>query len=135
MEPFDVLDTYAHLPDGPAVTLVPVSPDFWQTIDRRTDLHGGRLMTATRFEEAGAWDHWERHPAGDELVILLSGSMDLVLASADGERRVTLRPRQAFLVPRGTWHRGIARVPSEALFLTRGEGTDHRPVTEEERHA
>jgi len=25
------------------------------------------------------WDHWEMHPAGDELIVLLSGSIDFRL--------------------------------------------------------
>ncbi len=125
---FDPLRTYVHLPDGPDATLVPVTDDFWQTMDRRTELHEGRLLTATRFQTAADWPHWERHPAGDEIVCLLSGAMDLVLQEAGGERVVELRERAACVVPRGIWHRGIVRAPSCALFLTRGKGTEHRPL-------
>ena len=130
---FDPLRTYVHLPDGPEATLVPVTDDFWQTMHKRTELHEGRLLTATRFQSAADWDHWERHPAGDEVVYLISGAMDFVLQEDDGERVVPLRAGAACVVPRGLWHRGIVREPSCALFLTRGKGTEHRPRAEGER--
>ncbi|MGH7894846.1 MAG: cupin domain-containing protein [Candidatus Binatia bacterium] len=124
---FDIMGTYVHLADGPAAVPVPVEPDFWQTIDRRADLHEGRLVTAYHFE-TGKWDHWEMHPAGDEIVCLLSGAIDLVLQEDDGERTIELRGRAAFIIPRGAWHSGIAHAPSDAIFITRGAGTQHRPA-------
>jgi hypothetical protein len=127
---FDPLATFVHLADGPKATLVPVGDDFWQTLGDRTELHEGRLVTATRFRTQGDWAHWERHPDGDEVVCLLSGAMDLVL-DEDGRRRVVaLRGRSACVVPRGVWHLGLVREPSEALFVTRGKGTEHRPVAD-----
>ena len=47
------------------------------------------------------------HPAGEEVVYLLSGAIDLVLDGADGERIVPLRDGEAYIVPRGTWHRAV----------------------------
>src|SRR6185295_7186196 len=130
---FDPFGTFVHLPDGPEARPVPVTADFWQTIDRRTDLHAGRMVTANRFASAADWPHWERHPAGDEIVCLLSGELDLVIEQDGRERVVELRGRSACIVPRGTWHRGVVRGPSEALFITRGEGTEHRPYAAEDR--
>ncbi|HXJ33098.1 MAG TPA: cupin domain-containing protein [Candidatus Eisenbacteria bacterium] len=124
---FDIVDTYVHLADGPEAVPVPVGPDFWATIDRRSDLHRGRLVTAYRFEP-GKWNHWEMHPAGDEIVCQFSGAMDLVLEMGRDERTVELRGRSAFIIPRGVWHSAIVHAPSEALFITRGEGTEHRPA-------
>jgi mannose-6-phosphate isomerase-like protein (cupin superfamily) len=74
------------------------------------------------------WPHWEMHPAGDEIVYQLSGAMDLVLDETSGERVVSLQPHRGCIVPRGVWHRGLLRAPGEALFITRGKGTKHRPV-------
>jgi hypothetical protein len=56
----------------------------------------------------------------------------MVLAEEHGERVVELRGRRACLVPRGVWHRGIVRAPSDAVFVTRGKGTEHRPIEEGE---
>ena len=132
MTAFDPVTTYVHLADGAATTLVPVGDDFWQTIHTRPELHEGRLLTAYNFPP-GAWAHWERHPAGDEIVLLLSGALDLVF-DEDGRRRVVeLRGRAACVIPRGVWHVGVARAASEALFLTRGQGTEHRPLAPGDR--
>jgi len=127
---FDPVRTYVHLTDdGEGATPIPVTDDFWQTIETRSRLHEGRLLTAYHFQ-AGRWDHWERHPAGDEVVCLLAGAMDLVLEAGDGDERVVeLRGRSACIVPRGAWHRGIVRAPSDALFVTPGKGTQHRPLS------
>ncbi len=126
MTAFDPIQTYVHLSDGPDARLVEVGPAFWQKLETRRDLQGGRLVSAYRFTED--WTSWERHPAGDELVFQLSGAMDFVLDDARGERTVALRGRAAVVVPRGVWHTARVLAPSEALFVTRGEGTEHRPL-------
>jgi mannose-6-phosphate isomerase-like protein (cupin superfamily) len=122
---FDLGSTYVHLHDGPDALPIPVGPDFWQRIDERRDLDAGRLVMVNR--QTADWPHWEMHPAGDEIVCLLSGALDLVLEEPGGERAVALRPGQAVIVPRGVWHRGVVRQPGDALFITRGAGTQHRP--------
>jgi hypothetical protein len=123
MTAFDPLATFVHLPDGPTAALLEVTPDFWEKLDARRDLHAGRLVSAYRFTED--WTSWERHPAGDELVFQLSGAMDLVIEAPRGERR-------GLVGPGGAWHTARVLAPSEALFVTRGEGTEHRPVRPEE---
>ena len=123
---FDLAKVYVQLEDGPAAHPVPVSDDFWETIDRRTELHGGRLMLVVH--NAADWTTWEMHPAGEEIVYLLSGALDLVLEEADGPRMVALQPGRACIVPRGTWHRAIVRAPGDTLHITRGAGTEHRPI-------
>jgi hypothetical protein len=124
---FDLERTYVHLSDGPAAKRVEVTPDFWQTIDSNAELRGGRLVTASRF--AADWPHWEMHPAGEELVVLTSGSVDLVLEdSAGAHTTLPLRERGAVLIPRGTWHWARVHAPSEMWFVTYGEGTRHRAV-------
>jgi mannose-6-phosphate isomerase-like protein (cupin superfamily) len=121
---FDLETNYLVLADGPAAKRIEVGPDFWQTIDLRTDL-AGRLVGIFRY--GADWDSWEMHPDGDEIVILLSGAIDLVLEEMGGERIVELRDRAAVIVPRGVWHTANAIAPSEALHITRGAGTTHRP--------
>jgi mannose-6-phosphate isomerase-like protein (cupin superfamily) len=121
---FDLETNYLILADGPAAKRIEVGPDFWQTIDARDDL-AGRLVGVFRYE--GNWNTWEIHPDGDEIVVLLSGAVDLVLDEAAGERTVELRDRAATVVPRGIWHTANVLAPSEALHITRGAGTAHRP--------
>jgi mannose-6-phosphate isomerase-like protein (cupin superfamily) len=123
---FDFRTTYVHLEDGPVAAPLEVTEDFWTRIDSRSVLSEGRLVAAFHFTED--WDSWEMHPAGDEIVYLLSGAIDLVLDHGNGARIVELRNRAASIIPRGAWHRAIVKQPSDALFITRGAGTTHRPV-------
>lgn len=87
----------------------------------------GRLVSWSRF--TGPWESWEMHPAGDEVVLCLAGQMTLHQEHADGSRdTVTLRPGEYAINPPGTWH--TADIPggeATALFITAGEGTEHRP--------
>jgi hypothetical protein len=122
----DLAATYLHLEDGPAATPHEGGGAFWRNIDRRTELQEGRLVCV--FAMSGDWPHYEMHPIGDEVVYLLSGAMALVLEMPEGKRVVELQPGRACVVPRGVWHRGLVRAPGEALFITRGKGTQHRPV-------
>ena len=124
-EVIDLLDTYLHLDDGPDAVRLPVGDDFWEKLPRRDDLGPGRLVATFRFAED--WTRWEMHPEGDEVVVLLSGAMDLVLEEPSGERVVPLRAGTTCIVPKGVWHTATVHEPSEALHITRGAGTRHRP--------
>lgn len=75
-------------------------------------------------------DHWERHPHGHEVLIALSGEMDLYLRDhQDGKEPVaTLTPGRSFIVPPGTWHRLTLRQPGELMALTPRPGTSLEPV-------
>ena len=121
---FDLATSYLVLADGPEAKRIEVGPDFWETIDERTDL-AGRLVAIFPYD--ADWTSWEVHPDGDEIVVLLSGAVDLVLDLPSGHRIVELRDRGAAVVPRGVWHTANVLAPSEALHITRGEGTTHRP--------
>jgi hypothetical protein len=70
----------------------------------------------------------EMHPDGDELLYLVSGSVDVVLEEDGREERVELEPGQAFVVPRGLRHRVTLREPSQILYLTPGPGGQYRPL-------
>lgn len=123
--PLDLAQVYLHLEDGPRALRLPVGDDFWETLPGRTDLGDGRMVGLFRFESD--WDSWEVHPAGDEVVVLLSGAVDLVLDEPGGERVVALRERGTCVVPQGVWHTANVLAPSEALHITRGAGTRNRP--------
>ena len=125
---FDLISTYVHLQDGVAAVPVEVGEDFWATIDKRTELYSGRLVTLFHIQSTDEWVHWEMHPAGDEVVYLLSGAIDIILQEESSERIIELRSRAASLIPRGVWHRAIVHTPSDLLFITRGAGTQHRLI-------
>jgi hypothetical protein len=62
------------------------------------------------------------------VVLLLSGAADMHL-ERDGETQVVhlARPGAFLLIPRGTWHTASVREAAVMLFITPGEGTQHRP--------
>ena len=110
-------------PDNRLV-LKPVTDDFFQTLDRDfPDFHDHLLVSTFSFDET--WPTWEIHPEGDELVLLLAGDTDLVLAGEDGSETIVRAstPGDYVVVPKATWHQARPHAPTTMLFLTPGEGT------------
>lgn len=86
----------------------------------------GRLVSQYTFAES--WTSWEMHPAGDEAVICTAGAMVLVQEFADGRiARTPLAAGQYAINPRGVWHTADVAGHATAIFITAGEGTQHRP--------
>lgn len=123
---FSLNATYVHLRPDDSALAMKGGDEFWAGIEDRRDLQQGRLMGASR--QAADWDHWERHPAGEEILTLLSGEVEIVLQLEAGEERAVLTAGQTLVIPAGVWHRGIVRQPGDLLFVTAGAGTEHRPV-------
>ena len=126
---FDLSHTFVHL--GLGLRAVPL-PDFeWSAAGLARydktfadDGDEGRLVCIVA--QDATWDTWERHPAVEELVVLLTGRVD-VIQDLDGEHRVVeLRPGRALVNPRNVWHTATVHEPGDALFVTPGRGTEHR---------
>jgi mannose-6-phosphate isomerase-like protein (cupin superfamily) len=126
-KPFSLDSTFVHLKDVGAASALAAGPDFWSTVGTRGDLQTGRVVGTYRFEKD--MPHWEMHPAGDELLVVVSGAVELVL-QADGRKDIVIElgAGQAYLVPFGTWHRTRVKTPGEMLFVTPGKGNQHRPL-------
>lgn len=109
-------------------TLEPCDGTLYQRLDRDYNgFSGCELISYHEFTTD--WPSWEKHPHGDEIVILLSGHMTFVLESADGDREVELTtPGDYVVVPADVWHTARAHESSRMLFVTPGEGTEHRSV-------
>jgi len=125
----EILRTYLHVRDGGKTDAISVSDSFWEELagGAYPQLDQGRLMSAFTFSEP--WSTWERHPAGEELVMLLSGTATIVLEDSGQERAVQLSdPGSYVLVPQNVWHTAKTTVPTTMLFLTPGAGTEHRPI-------
>ncbi len=130
-EPFDLASTYVHLGLGATATPLPGfewSASYLESYERRFASDGaeGRLVVVSAQDET--WDRWERHPAGEEVVVLLTGRVDLVQELDGVEVTTPLRPGEAIINPIGVWHRSIVHEPGTALFITPGLGTEHRPI-------
>jgi quercetin dioxygenase-like cupin family protein len=77
----------------------------------------------SRFSDAPS--HWERHPAGDELLHILDGETDVVTLTDAGSIRSTAPAGSLFICPQGLWHRLEPRSSGAMLFATPGAGTEH----------
>ena len=89
----------------------------------------GRLVSVHSFAES--WDSWEMHPAGDEVVLCLAGTMVLHQEFPDGRvTQVRIAAGDYAINPPGVWHTADVDVEggaAQALFITAGLGTQHRP--------
>jgi mannose-6-phosphate isomerase-like protein (cupin superfamily) len=121
---FDPSSTYVCLSPSGGARAIEVTPEFWSSIDEREELHDGRLLAVFACDED--WGHWEMHPHGEEVLVLLSGTVTMVFEESGGSRDVELQPGRACIVPAGTWHRATVRVPGRLLAITYGRGTAHR---------
>jgi mannose-6-phosphate isomerase-like protein (cupin superfamily) len=132
---FRLADTYVFLEDGGRAPTVPGGDAFWRELVSGAPRSPG----VRRVAEGDGWlaviapmtadaPTSEMHPAGDELLVLLSGEVDVVLEALGGDRVVGLAAGTACIVPRGTWHRQVVHTPGDLLAVTYGKGTQHRPV-------
>ncbi|MCR9160192.1 MAG: cupin domain-containing protein [Nannocystaceae bacterium] len=89
----------------------------------------GRLVALHTFD--APWTAWEVHPHGAEVVVCTAGELTLIQQigdEADGKvERITLRAGEYAINPPGVWHTADVQGSATALFITAGEGTDHRP--------
>lgn len=89
------------------------------------DGNEGRLVSMFSFERA--WDVWEVHPHGSELVLCTAGVLTLV-QEVDGEPlHIPLRVGHYAINPPGIWHTVDVDAMASAVFITSGVGTAHRP--------
>lgn len=123
-------DNFLHL--GLGATAVPQPPfDGMEWYEAYGTRHGddgaeGRLVSWHGFTES--WDVWEMHPKGSEVVICVEGRMTLIQEGSDGTtRRVTLDPGEYAINAPGVWHTADVEKRATAIFITAGEGTQHRP--------
>lgn len=125
----DLKDEVVVIGEGFSVAAEFGGAEFWSALmeGKRPDVEAGWLVTAGIHE--GTWPHWEMHPEGEELVVLLSGNVTLVLDRDGVTSEHTLdRPGQLVIVPRGTWHHARTESSAHLLFVTAGKGTQHRPL-------
>ena len=68
------------------------------------------------------------HPHGAEVVVCTQGTITLIQdIPGQGHVATRLQPGEYAINPPGVWHTADADGPAEALFITAGLGTAHRP--------
>lgn len=123
-------ENFIHL--GLGATAVPQPPfdgmAWYEGYGARYAADGaeGRLVSMYEFTES--WDSWEMHPAGSEVVICIAGTMTLVQEHPDGRTEtVALAAGEYAINGPGVWHTADIEGVTSAIFITAGEGTQHRP--------
>lgn len=81
----------------------------------------GCALGVARFSEHPLW---ERHPAGDEMLQVIEGELDLTVLTGTGPVEMTLRPGSVFVVPRGLWHSPRPRGLVTLMHLSNAEGSE-----------
>ena len=106
-------DIFSFIFPDKSVEPVTFTPSLYAELDATFDQFRNRhLVSMHRFEED--WASWEKHPAGDELVILVSGSAVVVLELDSGEFYERLeKPGDYLVVPADTWHTARFSEPAE----------------------
>jgi uncharacterized cupin superfamily protein len=75
----------------------------------------------------GHWagrSEWERHPVGDEIVMVLAGETTITFLTDAGEESSRLAAGELVVVPQGTWHRFHTPEGVQVLSVT-PQPTDH----------
>ncbi len=145
-------ENHVHVEHSGEVAAFLADGAFWQELMRGHSSDGriqrildGKGWLLSGFTLRRGFDHQEMHPQGDELIILIAGALrvDLVIPPASDVAEATTQttaqatiieltvPGSYALVPRGVWHTVSVlapdRGPAQALALTYGRGTQHRP--------
>jgi mannose-6-phosphate isomerase-like protein (cupin superfamily) len=125
--PPNLTSTYLRLRTDASMEPLPVDDEFWRRIGSGElgSFHNEYLVTMHTIDVD--FPIWEMHPMGEEVICLLAGKMTITL-DIDGEqsRHLLDAPGTFILVPRGAWHTATVHAPVKALFITAGEGTQHR---------
>lgn len=126
MKPPSLDSTFVVVQPDLSAVPVAVTPTLWQELDQRFDGFRGRVLVSC-FSFDSDWDTWEMHPAGDEIVCLLSGRVTFEFEGRGHVAELT-EPGSYVIVPKGTWHTAHTRVPTKMLFVTPGEGTQNKAI-------
>ena len=126
----DLLTTPVHL--GLGSRALPIEgfawePEVLESYSAAVEADGPEGRMVMIFDGDGSWTSWERHPAGDELVVCLSGRITMIREMDGQEDPVELRPGVAMINPAGIWHTADIDGQARILTITPGVGTEHRP--------
>lgn len=82
---------------------------------------GNATVTLSRFSVDSPL--WERHPAGDELLYVVDGALDVTTLTAAGPEHAVVETGSLFVCRRGLWHWPRPRGDVSLLSLTPGDGS------------
>jgi mannose-6-phosphate isomerase-like protein (cupin superfamily) len=68
---------------------------------------------------------WERHNAGDEMLLVLAGESQLTVIEGGQRASQVIQAGALVVVPRGLWHNNDAPRGVTMVYLTPTEGNEH----------
>lgn len=121
---FSLEDNLVAYAGGSRASILAALPEAFDDIDV------GCLLGLIAFDDAASVhaDHWEIHPEGDEVLVVLDGRLRVVIDRDGVSETSELGTGEALIVPRACWHRLDVVIPGRMLFLTPGAGTALRPL-------
>lgn len=115
----EALDRLEHLPNrSPEMAFSGGAEEAFAEVSRYRD---GAIFVG--FYSGSS--EWERHPNGEEIVLVLEGSTTLVLFVDGAEERSQLEANELVVVPANTWHR-FERSSEVKIMTVTPQPTEHR---------
>ena len=122
-------ENWVHLGLGATATpLTPFTGMEWYDeygAAHASDGNEGRLVSLHTFTES--WSVWEMHPRGHEVVVCTAGEMTFIQQIDGTEKRTHVSASEYVIIPPGVWHTADVKTTAAAIFITAGEGTEHKP--------
>ena len=121
----NLAEVFAVLKPDLSVQQVVNEPSLYVELDENFAGFKGHVLIAMHdFSED--WPSWECHPAGDEIVVLLSGRCEFLLKTENSIQTLLLtEPGDYAVVPQGVWHTAKIAEMAKVLFITPGENTQN----------
>jgi mannose-6-phosphate isomerase-like protein (cupin superfamily) len=112
-----------------AIAALTFLPD--RTPTSTAEQSAGAFSQLTSYRDGGIFvghwagtTEWERHGAGEEIVMVIDGDTTIYFSTDGGEQAADLRAGQLVIVPQGTWHR--FETPNRVTLLSvTPQPTDH----------
>ena len=123
MTGLDLATTYLALNGAGVATPLP-GADFMERLGK---CPADMAYLVGVYAQSQDWPHWEMHPNGHELLVMLEGRLEITLDQGGEVTTAMLEPGGSVLVPPGVWHVARVLAPGRMLGVTYGEGTQHRP--------
>ena len=123
----DLQDYCVHLARDGAMRSYAKTAELFRNSGKCSELMDGRTLALyyVKSPHDVHYPVWEMHPEGDELLILVSGSLSVDFREGAMQRTAPLPPQAAFIVRAGIWHRLILNEPSVLIAITPRVNTVH----------
>jgi mannose-6-phosphate isomerase-like protein (cupin superfamily) len=115
---------------GETIARLTFLPD--RTPDLLDEAATGAFVRLAEYRDGGIFvghwageSEWERHPVGDEIVMVVNGETTITFLTETGDESLRLRAGELVVVPQGTWHRFHTPEAVEVMSVT-PQPTEHR---------